>query len=168
LLQVPAGFFEVEVDHHQRKVETRVIEAKRAVFPSAPAAALDLGPDEIGFVLKRLRHLDGQVALYSINYLLPDIETVVRNSEVMTVGGSLNRALHRAGWVVWGARRSIEAVSATTDLSELLEVPLHHPLVLVTSVSWNKDQRVFDYYTSWLRSDVLKVTVEAKAAITKS
>jgi len=35
--------------------------------------------------------------------------------------------------------------------------------LLVTSVSWTGGAKPFDYYTSWLRNDVVKVTVEAQA-----
>ena len=41
-LQVTTGFFEGEVDHNKRKVETAVLEAKRCTFPSAVAEALGL------------------------------------------------------------------------------------------------------------------------------
>ena len=37
------------------------------------------------------------------------------------------------------------------------------PLLLISSVSWNKNKLVFDYYLSWVRSDVVKITVEAQA-----
>ncbi len=44
-----------------------------------------------------------------------------------------------------------------------MDVPPGFPLLLVTSVSWGRDRRPFDYYTSWVRTDVVKVTVEAGA-----
>ncbi len=51
------------------------------------------------------------------------------------------------------------------DLAKLLEVPVKSPLLLVTSVSWGKDQRPFDYYTSWVKTDVVPITVEAQAVL---
>jgi GntR family transcriptional regulator len=103
------------------------------------------------------------VAMYSENYLLASLHEVVTNSAIMTARGSLNNVLRDAGYRVFGARRSVEAVSANARLSKLLKVPLHSPLLLVTSVSWTKNKRVFDYYLSWVRSDVVKITVEAQA-----
>jgi GntR family transcriptional regulator len=44
-------------------------------------------------------------------------------------------------------------------------VPVGAPLLLVTSVSWGRDGKPFDFYTSWLRTDVVKVAVEAQAAL---
>ncbi len=164
-LQVTAGFFEGEVDHNKRKVETIVIEAIRCAVPEVAASALHLADNEQGFRLRRLRRLDGALALYSENYMLPELEDVVRNSEVMAPHGSLNRVLRGAGYAVFGARRSVEAVPATARLAKLLDVPTKSPLLLVTSVSWGKDQRPFDYYTSWLKTDVVPITVEAQAVL---
>ena len=165
VLQVAAGFFEGEVDYNQRKVETAVLEAKLKTFPEGPANALHLKKGEQGFLLRRLRRLDGRLALYSINYLLPELEKVVLGSAVMEPHGSLNRVLRKAGYRVFGARRSVEAVPAPPDVAELLEVPQGSPLLLVTSVSWKKGGKPFDYYTSWVRTDVVKITVEANAAL---
>ncbi len=162
-LQVAAGFFEGEVDHNHREVETTIIEARAAMFPAVAANALHLAASGEGFLLRRLRRLDGRVAVYSINYLLPELEQVVLGSSAMQPDGSLNRVLHMAGYRIFGARRSVEAVSAPADIASLLEVSQGSPLLLVTSVSWRKDGQPFDFYTSWVRSDVVKVTVEAGA-----
>lgn len=161
VLQVAAGFFEGEVDHNQRKVETTVLEARLTTFAGAAAEALNMVNGEAGFLLRRVRRLDGRVALYSVNYLLPELEQVVQGSRVMDPKGSLNQVLHQAGYVVFGAHRSVEAVHATPEIAAILDVPPGSPLLLVTSVSWGKDGRPFDYYTSWVRTDVVKVTVEA-------
>jgi GntR family transcriptional regulator len=165
LLQVSKGFFENEANHLNRTVESAVLEARLTVFPKDAAAALSLGSKERGFLLKRLRKLDGQVALYSENYLLPSLHDVVTKSAIMQARGSLNEVLRTAGYSVFGARRSVDAVAADARLSELLQVPPYSPLLLVNSVSWNRDRRVFDYYLSWVRSDRVKITVEAQALL---
>lgn len=162
-LQGTQGFFEVEVDQHH-SVETRVVEATRCILPDTAAAALELPSGSPGFRLARVRSLDGKLALYSVNYLLPEIEAVLRASEVLSGVGSLNRTLQSAGYETARARRTVEAVAADATLSTLLGVELGQPLLLVTSVSWDRDNRPLDYYTSWLRNDVVKVTVEAQAA----
>lgn len=136
VLQAAASFFEGEVEYSRRRVDTEVLEAKRTLLDGDAAAALGLGPKDEGFLLRRLRRLDGQVALYSINCLLPELEPVVRNSSIMQARGSLNRVLRGAGYVIYGARRSVEAVPAPAAVARLLEVPAGAPLLLVTSVSW--------------------------------
>lgn len=163
-LQVAQGFFEAEVEQH-RSVETKVLEAERCILPDHVAEALDLQPGSGGFKLARVRRLDGELALYSVNYMLLEIESVLRSSEVLTAGASLNRTMKAAGYDVTRARRGVEAVAATEQLSTLLEVPVGSPLLLVTSVSWGADGKPFDFYTSWLRSDVVKVTVDAQTAL---
>lgn len=163
VLQVAEGFFQGEVDHDRRNVETEVLEAREAALHGAAAQALGRADGEGGFVLRRLRRLDGQLALYSVNFLLPELGGIIRESEVMLPHGSLNRVLKSNGFLVFGARRTVEAVGADADLSRLLNVPLGSPLLLVTSISWGPDNRTFDYYTSWVRTDVVKVTVVASA-----
>ncbi|GGE10972.1 phosphonate utilization transcriptional regulator PhnR [Aureimonas endophytica] len=162
-LQVPAGFFEAEVGGNHRSVETTVREAALRELPPEIGKALALGRGEKGFVLARLRRLDGRVALYSVNYLLPEIRDLLLPSGVLEGRASLNRTLREAGFSVFGARRSVAAVAADAELSGLLEVEPRSPLLLVTSVSWNREGRNFDYYTSWIRNDVVQVTVEAEA-----
>lgn len=164
VLQVTTGFFEGEVDHNKRKVETAVLEAKRAVLPEAAASALGLGKGTEGFRLRRLRKLDGVLALYSENYLPAEFEPIVRGSEVMQPSGSINRVLRAAGYGIFGARRGVESVPAPAKVAKLLGVPVNSPLLLVTSVSWGKDRQPFDYYTSWVRTEVVRITVEAQAA----
>lgn len=163
VLQVAEGFFEGEVDHHQRKVETRVLEARLCEFPAEPAKALGLGRDEKGFLLRRLRRLDGQLALYSENYLIPELANIVLESEAVEPHGSLNRVLQRAGYRVFAARRTVEAVPAPAAIAKLLKVASGSPLLLVTSVSWREDEKPFDFYKSWVRTDVVKISVEASA-----
>jgi GntR family transcriptional regulator len=161
-LQVTQGFFEVEVDQHH-SVETRVLEATRCVLPDFAAAGLEATAGSPGFKIARVRRLDGKLALYSVNYLLPAIEDVLRSSDVISGRGSLNHALQSAGYETFRARRSVDALPADKNVSTLLDVPLGHPLLLVTSVSWDRMNKPFDFYTSWLRSDVVRVTVEAQA-----
>ena len=163
VLQVTEGFFGGEVDRNRRKVETRILEAALKVFPGIPAHALRLKAGEKGFLLRRLRHLDGRAALYSENFLLPELKKVIIGSSAMEPHGSLNQVLHEAGYRIFGARRSVEAVPAPSRVAKLLEVPSGSPVLLVTSVSWRKGGQPFDYYNSWVRTDIVKVTVEASA-----
>jgi GntR family transcriptional regulator len=162
-LQGTQGFFEVEVDQHH-SVETRVLDASRCVLPEDAAEALELPAGATGFRLARVRSLDGKLALYSVNYLLPEVEGPLRASQVIGGVGSLNRTLQSAGHETFRARRTVQAVAADPTVAVLLGIEPGEPLLLVTSVSWDRSNRPFDYYTSWLRNDVVKVTVEAQAS----
>lgn len=167
VLQVAEGFFEGEVDHDHRSVHTEVLEAKMVPMPSAVATGLNRQEGESCFMLRRLRRLDGKVALLSVNYLLPELQEIITSSEVSQPSGSLNRVLRQNGYLVYGARRTVEAVSATPAIGKLLEIPVGLPLLLISSVSWDENMQPFDYYTSWVRTDVVKVTVEASAVPTR-
>lgn len=164
VLQGAEGFFEAEAGQNQRKVETVVLEARLKPLPDAPQQALGLKPGEQGFVLRRLRRLDGKLALYSVNYLQAELAEAVAGSGALEPDGSLNHALAEAGHRITGARRSVEAVAAPAAVARLLEVPSGAPLLLVTSLSWARGGRMVDYYQSWVRSDIVKVSVEARAA----
>ena len=111
-LQVTQGFFEAEVDRHRRSVETNVLEAGFEPLPENAAAGLDLDVGTIGFKLARVRRLDGKLALYSVNFLPATIGQVISKSTVINGSGSLNRTLLDAGYKVYGARRSVEAMGA--------------------------------------------------------
>lgn len=163
VLQVAEGFFEGEVDHDHRSVHTEVLETGVVPMPGAVAIGLNCEEGDPCFMVRRLRRLDGKEALVSVNYLLPELKDVVINSEVMKPSGSLNRVLNKNGYLVFGARRTVEAVAAPTAVAKLLGVVPGSPLLLVSSVSWDENLRPFDYYTSWVRTDVVKVTVEASA-----
>ena len=162
-LQVTAGFFEGEVDHNKRLVETQVLEAGRVALPELAATSLGLEPGTIGFRLRRLRKLDGVLALYSENFMSAEFENIIMRSEVMGTRGSLNRVFRASGYTIFGARRSVEAIPAPAPVAKLLEIPARSPLLLITSVSWGKDRRPFDFYRSFVRTDVVNITVEAQA-----
>ena len=164
MLQFPEGFFENEVDFYRRQVETVVLGIDRGPLPRDATHALDLGDDQPGVIVRRLRRLDGRLALYAVNHLLPEIAPVLGSGAVLAGKGSLNQTLRAAGWRIAGARRSIEAVAAEGDLALLLEVARGHPLLLIKSVSWGIDQRPFDYYQAWVRTDVVKLAIAAQAA----
>jgi len=166
VLQTAKGFFEGEVDHDRRSVHTELLEAATAPLPRAAARALNLNEGDAGFVLRRVRRLDGKVALFSINYLLPEVESLIIDSEVMTSSGSLNKVLERHGYVASTAKRTIEAVAASSALAKLLKVRNGWPVLLVSSLSWDRNMRPFDYHSTWVRTDVVKVTVDAFTAPT--
>jgi len=163
LLQVSEGFFEEKVYHEHGTVETRVLRSEMQHASRELQAILELPANKSVYVLERVRLLEGEVAMYSINYLLPDLKRRIEATDVVRGNGSLNEVLRREGYKIYGAHREVEAVSADEALAEKLNVAVGSPLLLVTSKSWNENNQPFDYYRSWLRSDVVKVSVIARA-----
>ena len=163
MLQGREGFFEDEVQGRRRQVTTLVLRAEQAPLPAAAVEALQLPTGSHGYVLERLRELDGNVALFSINYLPPQIGTLVSRSEVPTGKGSLNAILRKAGYAVAGASRTVEAVAADGEIAERLQVPAGAPLLKIKSTSWDADLVAFDHHEVWVRSDVVHVEIQVGA-----
>jgi len=163
LLQGREGFFEDEVDGRRRLVTTQVLRAEQAPLPDAAAEALQLPTGSHGYILERLRQLDGKVALFSINYLPPQIGTLVSRSDVPSGEGSLNATLRRAGYAVAGASRIVEAVAAQGEIAERLRVPAGSPLLKVKSTTWDAQLVAFDHHEVWVLSNVVHVEIQVGA-----
>lgn len=163
VLQSGEGFFEGEVDHDHRQVETEILASTVLTPPRHVSQALGLADGESGFMLRRRRWLDGQVAILSTNWLPARLTDAVLASEAMSPSGSLNRVLRLLVGRGGGARRSIEALPAPAEVAALLGVPIGAPLLRITSVTWDQELRPYDCYESWARTDRVQVTVEAFA-----
>jgi GntR family transcriptional regulator len=163
MLQFAEGFSETEADFHKRHVDTQVLGVEHATLPFEACEALGLPEGSTGVTIERLRRLDGALALYGLNYLIPGLAPVIGDGSVLTGSASLNRVLRAAGWHVDGARRSLSAVAATKKIAGHLGIRTGDPLLLIRSVSWDAEQRVFDYYSSWVRSAEVKVEIEVNA-----
>lgn len=163
MLQFAEGFLETEADFNKRVVDTKVIGVAVQPLPAEACAALRLEAGSSGVVIERVRRLDGELALYGINYLIPSLAPVVGDGKLLEGAASLNRTLRQSGWYVQGARRSIFAVAATNDIAQHLQVQPGAPLLLIRSVSWDENGQVFDYYSSWVRSDKVPVEIEVQA-----
>jgi len=164
MLQCPEGFSENEATRNNRTVETRVLGVQRCRLPDEACTALKLPPGARGLKLERVRRVDGTLALYAVNYLVEELAGLIGDGSHLAGTASLNRCLRAAGWLEAGARRSLRAVAADERLAAHLDVPPGHPLMLVRSVAWDASGRAFDFYTSFLRSDVVDVEIEVQVA----
>jgi GntR family transcriptional regulator len=157
LLQSSHGFFQDEVERRGARVTSRILRAEREQLPRWAAEALgDTGPEPVGAVLERLRWLDGELAMYVVNYL-PD--HLAEAALGMKDDESLYERLEARGVRVGGGRRTVTAAPADKRLSELLDVRRGTALSFVESVSWTPDQRPFDCYQAWVRSDRMRIEI---------
>jgi GntR family transcriptional regulator len=163
LAQAPEGFFDYEAHRQGRAVTSQTLSAKHGPLPQWATARLGLEPESTGATLERLRSVDGLVALYVVNHL-PERFVEIAMSVAEPTASLYERLRERAGVVVAGGHRVVEAVPATKRLAKLLECRDGSPLVLIESVSWDADRRPFDCYRAWLRSDRLKVELEVTAS----
>lgn len=159
LLQGREGFFEDAVEGRQRRVTTHVLRAEQAMLPEPAAEALHLPTGSQGYILERVRDLDGHLALFSVNYLPAEIGNAVARSDVPSGAGSLNSTLRKAGYAVAGAFRTVEAVPAQGEIADRLKVKAGTPLLKIRSTSWNSDLMGFDHHETWVRSDVVRVEI---------
>jgi GntR family transcriptional regulator len=163
MLQFAEGFSETETEFNKRSVDTRVLRVAFEPLPREAYEALKLPEGSAGVVVERVRRLDGATALYGLNYLIPRLAPVIGDGSILSGSASLNRVLRQAGWHVRGARRSLAAVAANRVVAKHLEIRVGAPLLLIRSVSWNAEETIFDYYSSWLRSEEVPVEIEVQA-----
>src|SRR5581483_8728096 len=102
----------------------------------------------------------GAVALYVVNHLADHVAEAAL--AVANPNESLYRRLQeRAGIVPRGGRRTLEARAAEPWLAELLELDAGAPVAFIESVAWDADMRPFDCYRAWLRTDRVRVDIQA-------
>jgi GntR family transcriptional regulator len=164
LIEGQEGFLESELGHRNRRVRTTVVRAQHAVLPEHACRALQLPDHAEGFVLERIRYLDGDVVLFSTNYTPPDVESVVADAASVLAGQtSLTEALRQGGYVPEGARRVIHALPSPRAVAERLEVAEGSALLRIRSTSWTASSTPYDYYETWLRSDRVPLELSASA-----
>ncbi|AFL50473.1 DNA-binding GntR family transcriptional regulator [Sinorhizobium fredii] len=162
-LQVTQGFLETEAHSPDRSIDTAVIQSGFEPLPSFASKALGLNDGERGFVLERVRHIDGKAAMHSTNYLPADVGAVLIGKPVLEGKASLNQTLRQAGFSIFAARREVAAIAAPADTAKELGLARGAPVLLIQSTSRGEDGRPFDFYRSFVRSDVVTISVDAEA-----
>lgn len=162
-LQVTQGFLETEAHSPGREIHTQVLRAGFEPLPGFAADALDLEEGEWGFILERVRHIDGKPAMHSTNYLPPNVGAALEGKPVLDGKASLNQTLQAAGYAIFSARREVAAVAASSSNAKHLGLSKGAPVLLIQSVSRADNNRAFDFYRSFVRSDVVTISVDAKA-----
>lgn len=158
-LQSRQGFFEEEVGQLGRSVTSRTLGSQLTPLPSWATEALLLPEGAEGGVLERLRSIDGDVALYVIN-CIPGFAAASALDESDPTESLYARLAAREGLYVGGGTRSLQAVAADEVYAELLEVRPGAPLIYIESVVWTADERRFDSYRAWLRTDRIRINVQ--------
>jgi GntR family transcriptional regulator len=160
LLQSSEGFFHDEVDRLGRTVTSMILRAETEALPSWAARVLQVPEGSRGASLERLRSVDGLVALYVVNHLVG--EAAEAALAIANPNESLYRRLReRAGVIPHGGRRTLEAIAAEASIAARLQLAPGSPVAFIESVAWDADQRPFDCYRAWLRTDRTKVDIQA-------
>jgi GntR family transcriptional regulator len=165
LLQSSEGFFQDEVDRFGRTVTSRILRAERGPLPEWASEALELPRSSDGVALERLRSVDGEIALYVVNHLPSQLAAAA--PAITNPNESLYRRLReRSGVILYGGRRTLDAVTADPWLAELLQLPVGAAVAFIESVGWDAEMRPFDCYRAWLRTDRIRIEVQVSGATT--
>jgi GntR family transcriptional regulator len=157
-LQSSRGFYD-EAVRAGRNVTSRVLGCGVGPLPGWAAEALSLPQGDGGITLERLRFVDGEPVMYVISHLVEELADAVMGADLET--GSLYGALReREGLVVSGGRRVVEAVEAPGEVARLLGVGEGGPLLYVEAISWDGEERPFECYRAWHRSDNAQIEVQ--------
>lgn len=162
-LQVTQGFLETGAHSPDRHIETSVLRAGFEPLPDFAAAALGVPVGENGFAIERIRHIDGKAAMHSTNYLPSEVGAHLLGKPVLEGNASLNQTLAKAGYSIYAARREVAAIGAPADTARQLGLARGAPVLYVQSTSRSESGRVFDFYRSFVRSDVVTISVDAEA-----
>ena len=163
MLQVTQGFLEPEAHSPDRAIATTVLRSGYEPASDPVAKALGLVGAQQVFVLERLRQMDGKPAMHSTNWLPGEVGAALLGKPVLEGGKSLNQTLRESGFSIYSARREVAAVAAPEHTAKLLQLKRNTPILLIRSVSRDENGRPFDYYCSYVRSDVVTISVNAEA-----
>lgn len=165
IVQDAEGFLESQIRHGRTGIETRVLDAAFVPPPAHVAEALRIPAGQDVFAIRRVRRLDGEIAMFSTNWFPADAGAVIATTtDVLEGKDSVNSTLRRAGFITDGARRVIHAMGAPDEIATHLEVPAGHAVLRIRSLSWNQNEQPFDYYETWVLTDTVPLEVNVTAA----
>jgi GntR family transcriptional regulator len=168
MIQGVEGFLENAMGHQNRAVSTQVLVHGTETLPGFACASLNLPAESEGYVLTRLRCLDGKPALYSINYSPPFlIATIEAADQVLAGKASFSELAAKAGYALGGASRTIRAVAANGDMARHLQIKKGAALLHIRSISWTTEGQRFDIYDTWVCSDTLPLEVNVSTVSTR-
>jgi GntR family transcriptional regulator len=164
IVQDAHGFLESQIRQGRTGIDTTVVSAKFIAPPQHVAEALHVGAVEQVFALERVRSLDGTIAMFSTNWFPADVgQKIADAADVIDGTGSVNNTLQEAGFVTSGAQRVIKAMNAPDVVTGHLGVGATDPVLRVRSLSWDSNDKRFDYYETWVLTDVIPLEVNVAA-----
>ncbi|WP_223693835.1 GntR family transcriptional regulator [Leifsonia poae] len=162
---VHEGFLESQVRHGRTDIDTKVVDARFVAAPQHVSEALGIDPGDDVFALQRVRSLDGRIAMFSTNWFPADIGRMIAAApDVLDGSGSVNETLRAAGHVTSGARRELRAIRTPESIATRLQIGADQPALRVRSLSWDHEERRFDYYETWVLTDIIPLEVNVSAS----
>jgi GntR family transcriptional regulator len=158
------GFLDSQLSHGRTGITTEVVSAGFVPAPDRVAENLRIASDDTVFALERVRSLNGHVAMFSTNWFPDEVGTLISHAhDVLDGTGSVDSTLRRGGFTTSGAQRVIRALRPPKEIARHLGVESEHPALQVQSWSWDHNDRRFDYYETWVLTDVVPLEVMVSA-----
>jgi GntR family transcriptional regulator len=120
------------------------------------ARMLRIDPGDKIVRVRRVRNADGKPMALETSHLLHDVAS--RILEVDLSSRSLYEELRKGGVRIARAEQSYEAVLANDAETEHLDVPVGSPALLIERLTFDADDRPFEYVKSTYRADRYRVT----------
>jgi len=158
LVQHLTGFYEDTVAAGLQP-STKLLAQKVIPAPPKIAEALGLKEGDPVIMIDRLRFVHGEPIVLVVSYVPYRVCPELVNEDVSTQ--SLYAILERKyGLELVYGRRTLEAVAATKEEAELLEIDEGDPIVLLRSISYLKDGGPIEYFKARHRGDRSRFEVE--------
>lgn len=158
LVQHLTGFYEDTVALGLEP-STKVLQQEVIPAPPKIAQALSLKEGDPVIVIDRLRAVDGEPIVLVVTYVPYRVCPELVNEDVSRQ--SLYAILEKKyGLELAYGRRTLEAVAATREEAELLEIEEGDPIVLLRSISYLKDGGPIEYFKARHRGDRSRFEVE--------
>ncbi len=136
--------FTEDMQQRGKAVTSRLLDFARKVPPPHIAQQFGLGPEEALLYIYRLRLADGSPIVLNASYIQLPPEISITEKE-MRAAGSLWALLERKGLHLIEADRVIEAVLASEERANLLEVPVGVALLLVEGMAYTINHIPVEY-----------------------
>lgn len=159
-VQEPIGFYE-EMRLKDIPVKTEVLEQGTVLPPAEVAEILGLAPEEEVVLIKRRRAVkDNEWILIVTSYLPSRLFPGLEREDVSQ--GSLYELLsQKYNLYPYRSVRTIEAVAATRQDAELLQVKVGTPLLLLRSTAYLQDGTAFEHFVAKHRGDKTRFEIES-------
>jgi len=152
--KVNLEFIDNQISHYESlknkgfKIKTKVIE-NCLVKPSEKISSImDINSNENVVKLSRLRFISDQPMLFWISYLpsvyCPGLEKINLNDKSL-----YQILLEEYNIQPNKSRKSIEVVTGSKNILDLLNLPINEPLVYIESISYFNNDRCIEYYEGW-------------------
>ncbi len=138
------------------EVSSTVVGVREEDAGPVVARLLRIDPGDRIVRVRRVRNADGKPMALETSHLLYDVGKAILGVDL--AGRSLYEELRGAGVRIAGAEQSYEAVLVNDSESEHLGVPVGSPAMLMERVTFDAQDRPFEYVKSVYRGDRYRVT----------